>query len=105
LNGGDSWTRKRASESLTKNGGSSRETGGEDMGGMEIKEEDEAQESHSFSLQPNEPTTEPEKNHETSGQNIGPPPGLDLASVEWSYLDTQGQIQGVKHIFPYKPIR
>lgn len=26
---------------------------------------------------------------------IGPPPGLsDLASVEWSYLDPQGQVQG-----------
>lgn len=25
----------------------------------------------------------------------GPPPGLDLGTVEWSYLDPQGQIQGI----------
>jgi PERQ amino acid-rich with GYF domain-containing protein len=24
----------------------------------------------------------------------GPPPGLDPASIEWSYLDPQGQVQG-----------
>ena len=24
----------------------------------------------------------------------GPPPGLDLAGIEWSYLDPQGQVQG-----------
>jgi len=31
----------------------------------------------------------------TSGSVIGSPPGLpDLASVEWSYLDPQGQVQG-----------
>lgn len=30
-----------------------------------------------------------------SAAAIGPPPGLsDLASVEWSYLDPQGQVQG-----------
>ncbi|OJA20426.1 hypothetical protein AZE42_09467, partial [Rhizopogon vesiculosus] len=25
---------------------------------------------------------------------VGPPPGLDPASIEWSYLDPQGQVQG-----------
>ncbi|KII94435.1 hypothetical protein PLICRDRAFT_695434 [Plicaturopsis crispa FD-325 SS-3] len=30
-----------------------------------------------------------------SGPDAGPPPGLpDLASIEWSYLDPQGQVQG-----------
>ena len=31
----------------------------------------------------------------SSATPSGPPPGLDLGTVEWSYLDPQGQIQGI----------
>ena len=30
----------------------------------------------------------------------GPPPGLDPASIEWSYLDPQGQVQGESLTIP-----
>lgn len=32
--------------------------------------------------------------------SVGPPPGLvDLASIEWSYKDPSGQIQGLSRVF------
>ncbi|KAF5392406.1 hypothetical protein D9757_002183 [Collybiopsis confluens] len=30
----------------------------------------------------------------STSASIGPPPGIDLAGVEWSYLDPQGHVQG-----------
>lgn len=41
--------------------------------------------------------------HDSSGlSNTGPPPGIsDPSSVQWSYLDPQGQVQGTLDIKPY----
>ncbi|KAJ7596763.1 hypothetical protein C8J56DRAFT_1021249 [Mycena floridula] len=104
LNNGDSWVaRRRASEGLLK-AAPTREGSGDlqDSGGLQIKEEDE----------PIIPV-DSSSSESDSGQNLdrglanlhitpngqpiasGPPPGIvDLASVEWSYLDPQGTIQG-----------
>lgn len=94
-----------------------------DSGGLEIKEEDELGQDaedgnqervHSFQPDPSPPgpdtrkmtqapadtqTETPQRYLESNGQNatlgMKPPPGItDLASVEWSYLDPQGQVQG-----------
>lgn len=48
-----------------------------------------------LSLDENERTnTDFHPNSVTDMPMTGPPPGLDPASIEWSYLDPQGQVQG-----------
>lgn len=114
LNGGEAWmARRRASEGLLK-GGTVREPSGDDgdNSGMKIKEEDEtAQEVDPGPAQLHIETLPTDSTEGQSGLEngtvqlhldtpvsttvpTGPPPGLDLASIEWSYLDPQGQVQG-----------
>lgn len=104
------WTgRRRASDAVYK--APSREVAGDIADGMPLKEVDEtrapdpslansistpaalpsdlnpAMGTSSLHLQPNG------TNHV---QAAGPSPGItDIAAVEWSYLDPQGQVQGV----------
>ncbi|KAJ7169427.1 hypothetical protein C8R46DRAFT_1264215 [Mycena filopes] len=106
LNGGESWVaRRRASEAKL-------------VAGTEIREEDEdaTLESGGKTKPKEAPQPAPSPNRDppaaqpkttgapqaTNGTDLGgpavpngPPPGLqDLASVQWSYLDPQGQLQG-----------
>ncbi|KAJ7770933.1 hypothetical protein DFH07DRAFT_259983 [Mycena maculata] len=120
LNGGDSWmARRRASEAKSV-GNASRDPEGR---GSEIREEDEdvnpesggdtipreiPQKTESPSQDP-QPSDQPKAGDGASysplvqnGADLagitvpnGPPPGIrDLAGVQWSYLDPQGQLQG-----------
>ena len=121
---GETWTSRRrgTSESITKVGApphKDKETDGENKG-PDIKEEEE--DTLHASEHRREPSSNSKsENGATSSSEVdpvqgslsslsiagsgdgasgssgtgGPPPGLtDLASVEWSYLDPQGQIQG-----------
>ncbi|KAJ7655269.1 hypothetical protein DFH06DRAFT_496661 [Mycena polygramma] len=121
LNGGESWvSRRRASEAKAV-GNASRDA---EARGPEIREEDEdpnpnsggksvpheiPQATASPSPDPPPPAPQPKTGDRVSqspqvqnGSGLGgsvvpngPPPGiLDLASVQWSYLDPQGQLQG-----------
>ncbi|KAJ7139677.1 hypothetical protein C8R44DRAFT_309565 [Mycena epipterygia] len=116
LNGGESWVaRRRASEA--KSVGSARDPDHHEGRGPEIREEDEdaSLDSGSNAIHPEIPQTaspshDPPKAgeeasyspHVQNGSDLvgttapnGPPPGIrDLASVQWSYLDPQGQLQG-----------
>ncbi|KAF5375267.1 hypothetical protein D9758_000086 [Tetrapyrgos nigripes] len=129
LNGGDSWTaRRKASESLVKTPGVSRDNGAEDSRNSDIREEDEENggslaakvdtQTHPDPVNTSNPngsatqqfgsiekgmaqlSVEPNgaqslSNSFNNSVPMGPPPGItDLASVEWSYLDPQGQVQG-----------
>ena len=115
----DTWSaRRRASENVPKGGGKGdKETDG-DSKGPNIKEEEEdvlraSEQAKDPSGGASNPVTgnrnlngveqvnEQLGNMSISGQQDGqplpnqPPPGIgDLASVDWSYLDPQGQIQG-----------
>ncbi|KAH8101371.1 hypothetical protein BXZ70DRAFT_88074 [Cristinia sonorae] len=42
----------------------------------------------------NSPSSQPTVTSDSNAIPSGPPPGLDLAAVDWSYLDPQGQVQG-----------
>lgn len=123
LNGGDSWiSRRRASEGLvSKPVPNSARDSGEDPKELKIREEDEENnvnhqdpenglrdlQSRGIALQgpdnidPGVSLDAPGVQSTTdspasTSASLGPPPGiLDLASVEWSYLDPQGQVQGI----------
>ncbi|KAJ7151497.1 hypothetical protein C8R46DRAFT_485816 [Mycena filopes] len=116
LNGGESWVaRRRASEAKLV---ASRDPDHAEGRGTEIREEDEdaTLESGGKTKPKEAPQPAPSPNRDppaaqpkttgapqaTNGTDLGgpavpngPPPGLqDLASVQWSYLDPQGQLQG-----------
>jgi PERQ amino acid-rich with GYF domain-containing protein len=117
LNGGESWVaRRRASEAKAV----ARDTDHHEGRGSEIREEDEdanpdsgsnaiPQEIPQATASPShdppastQPKTGDGSPHVQNGSDSvgsavpnGPPPGIrDLASVQWSYLDPQGQLQG-----------
>lgn len=123
LNGGESWVARRRASEAKLVGNASRDPDHPDGRGSEIREEDEdanpdsggkptLHETRQITASPTQdpPTTsEPQTGDGTSysphvqnGADLsgpvvpnGPPPGiLDLASVQWSYLDPQGQLQG-----------
>ncbi|KAI1786298.1 hypothetical protein LXA43DRAFT_1034392 [Ganoderma leucocontextum] len=101
----DTWSaRRRASENVPKGGGKGdKETDG-DLKDPDIKEEEE--DAIRASEQPNVTSNGVEQvngqigNMSISAQDGQPapnqaPPGLaDLSTIDWSYLDPQGQIQG-----------
>lgn len=124
LNGGESWVaRRRASEGLLpKIPANSARDPGEESKELEIREEDE--ENHLDSNPEPDPQLgskatnqlamqKPDKiesgaaldvpatlsvsnSPASTSASVGLPPGIvDLSSVEWSYLDPQGQVQGI----------
>ncbi|KAF7310551.1 GYF domain-containing protein [Mycena chlorophos] len=79
LNGGESWVaRRRLSEAKATN--ASRDPESHDGRTTDIREEDEDP------PKPAAPVKQPTPPN--------PPPPQDLAAVQWSYLDPQGQLQG-----------
>lgn len=111
LSGGDSWmARRRASEA----GKALPTPRGDDGGGEQIKEEDETGADTSDNWRAKAPKTDdpaPAPKAPVDNQpvtNGGPasavpakPPGLplDVAAIEWQYLDPQGNIQGSPSTF------
>ncbi|KAJ6574666.1 hypothetical protein B0H19DRAFT_1125145 [Mycena capillaripes] len=117
LNGGESWVARRRASEAKSVGNAPRDAEGR---GSEIREEDEdanagkatPHETPQVTASPiQDPPTSSEPTagegasyspHVQNGSDLsapvvpnGPPPGiLDLASVQWSYLDPQGQLQG-----------
>ncbi|KAJ7071433.1 hypothetical protein C8F01DRAFT_1014546 [Mycena amicta] len=87
LNGGESWVaRRRLSEAKAANASRDPETHTTDT--TDIREEDEdPPKQTSPAKEPTPPVQKPEPN----GTEVPPE---DLAAVQWSYLDPQGQLQG-----------
>lgn len=118
-------SRRRASEGLLNKSGTgmARDSGGDyDGKGTQIREEEEGlhepERPEDTQPPPSQPVPLPVENsalrdsaafassagdnHDISRssnnsvQPTGPPPGIpDLSSVDWSYLDPQGQLQGI----------
>ncbi|KAJ7693585.1 hypothetical protein B0H17DRAFT_489140 [Mycena rosella] len=115
LNGGESWVARRRASEAKSIGNASRDPDHHEGRGLEIREEDEdatlnsnphetpqATASPSHDPPPAQPKAGDGPSYVQNGSELpattvpnGPPPGiLDLASVQWSYLDPQGQLQG-----------
>ncbi|KAJ7293786.1 hypothetical protein C8J57DRAFT_1269996 [Mycena rebaudengoi] len=124
LNGGESWVARRRASEAKSVGNTSRDPGDHHDGrATELREEDEdaslasggtpnphetASPSGGGLATPEQPkAAEYDKGatyspHIQNGPDLtgpaapnGPPPGIqDLASIQWSYLDPQGQLQG-----------
>ncbi|KAJ6604179.1 hypothetical protein DFH09DRAFT_300736 [Mycena vulgaris] len=122
LNGGESWVARRRASEAKSVGNASRDPDHHEGRSLELREEDEdaslnsggnpiPHETPQTTASPSHdpPATQPKAGdgasyspHIQNGSDLtgttapnGPPPGiLDLASVQWSYLDPQGQLQG-----------
>ncbi|KAJ7456540.1 hypothetical protein FB451DRAFT_1276327 [Mycena latifolia] len=122
LNGGESWVARRRASEAKSIGNASRDPDHHEGRGLEIREEDEDASVNSGpnEIPPDPPQPKASPSHDVptaqskagdgvshtphiqNGSDLaattvsnGPPPGIqDLASVQWSYLDPQGQLQG-----------